>query len=80
MSMNVDGKSVLRPGQANDSSELDYGQFAVPGQRGYITPKRKAGVPPPDSQDASTRHGSSEGSSADQSTKWGAGWVGGVLK
>ena len=80
MSMAMDGKSVLRPGQANDSSELDYGHFAFPGQRGYVSPKRKAGVPPPDTQDAGLRQSSREDSSADQSTKWGAGWVGGVLK
>ena len=78
--MVADMKSVLRPGCSNDSTEPDYGHFAFPGQRGYVSPKRKAGVPPPDTQDASTRHSSFEGSSADQSTKWGAGWVGGVLK
>ena len=78
--MAVDGKSVLRPGQANDSSELDYGHFAVSGQRGYVSPKRKAGVPPPAAQDADSRQSSREDSSVDQSTKWGAGWVGGVLK
>ena len=73
--MAVDGKSVLRPGQANNTTEPDFGLFALPGQRGYVTPKRKAGVPPSDTQD-----GSIEDSSVDQSTKWGAGGVGGVLK
>ena len=42
--MCVDGKSVLRPGQANNTTEPDFGHFALPGQKGYVTPRRKAGV------------------------------------
>ena len=78
--MCVDGKSVLRPGQANNTTEPDFGHFAMPGQRGYVSPKRKEGVPASATQDASLRQNTSGDSSADQSTKWGAGWVGGVLK
>ena len=73
----MDGKSVLRPGQANDTTEPDFGHFALPGQKGYETPKRKAGVP--SSIPADSRRYRSQ-SSGDQSTSWGEGWDGKVLK
>ena len=76
--MAMDGKSVLRPGQANDTTEPDFGHFALPGQKGYNTPKRKAGVPPPETP-ANSRFYRSQ-SSGDQSTSWGEGWEGNVLK
>ena len=78
MSMAMDGKSVLRPGQANDTTEPDFGHFALPGQRGYVTPRRKAGVPPQETPASSKFYRSQ--SSGDQSTSWGDGWDGNVLK
>ena len=76
--MVADMKSVLKPGQANDTTEPDFGLFAMPGQRGYITPKRKGGVPPP-ATPANSRLYRSQ-SSGEQSTSWGEGWDGDVLK
>ena len=78
MSMVVDGKSVLRPGQANNTTEPDFGHFAFPSQRGYVTPKKKAGVPLPATPADSRLYRSQ--SSGDQSTSWGDGWDGNILK
>ena len=78
MSMVADMKSVLKPGQANDTTEPDFGHFAFPGQKGYITPKRKDGVSPQEKSANSKLYRSQ--SSGDQSTSWGDGWDGNVLK
>ena len=76
--MVADSKSVLRPGHANNTTEPDFGHFALPGQKGYISPKRKAGVPPLVTPANSRLYRSQ--SSGDQSTSWGDGWDGNVLK
>ena len=75
MSMVTDTKSVLRPNQANDSSILDYGHPAFPGQGGHVTPKRKAGVPRSAAQTLQRSQSLNE-----QSTNWGGGWCGGILR
>ena len=76
--MVADAKSVLKPGQANNTTEPDFGHFAMPGQKGYSPPKRKVGVPPPTTPANSRLYRSQ--SSGDQSTSWGDGWDGNVLK
>ena len=75
MSMVADTKSVLKPGQANESSILDYGHPAFPGQGGLVTPKRKAGVPRSVAQTLQRSQ-----SLGEQSTNWGGGWFGGVRR
>ena len=62
-------KSVLKPGPTNDTTEPDYGHFAFPGQKGYVTQKKKADVPPPATPADSRLYRSQ--SSGDQSTDWG---------
>ena len=73
--MVADTKSVLRPGQANESSVLDYGHPAFPGQGGFVTPKKKAGMPRSAAQTLQRSQ-----SLGEQSTNWGGGWFGGVLR
>ena len=73
--MVADTKSVLKPGPANESSILDYGHPAFPSQGGHVTPKRKAGVPRSVAQTLQRSQ-----SLGEQSTNWGGGWFGGVLR